>query len=527
MRRMDDHHQKSVNSGEGCKNPSSESSSADSQGNIISGSSNAPGAPLGADVTSQPTNEGSGEAVEPYEIPEGARQQINQSKSEAAALQRFKSMPYRAVEAPSTPVQKRVRESDTMQSPKSAFMENTVKPCFEPALKRTEDGLNERIDAIQAQVQLMDLKLDKVLTIIDGGCLVETFNEIKRTVQSVKESVDATTVNHWEGVGAMGPTYAQMASRHASTTPPASSPNNLIITLHQVNTASPVMAGEEYTQLKIKQVMNEKISESLSEELEASEHHIKAGRRLPTNTFKLHAQNAHVADTLKANTSWIPEGLRLHKITHEVAVLRAPTTVEPAEFARGLEDENEIIRGHVVFAKWAKRSAKKQKYATIKIQVDDISVAKHIINYGLYRESMYHVVQAANLIPRQCTNCGKLRHTRQVCRSKAFCERCKGAHPTDECDKVPCKPSSGPGQSRMGVACSELRKCTHNVNLTCAICPEDKEGHSAFSNQCPARKRYLEDLTEQNNLYKRQLGEMDGGGGNYGANYYEATTYKQ
>ena len=89
---------------------------------------------------------------------------------------------------------------------------------------------------------------------------------------------------------------------------------------------------------------------------------------------------------LKENSDWVSSGLLLHSITYEVAVLRVPVLKEqePSDIAKKLMEQNQfIISDQIVYAKWAKRQANRQKYATLKIQLKDVEAAKLAVNMGL------------------------------------------------------------------------------------------------------------------------------------------------
>ena len=540
---MDDHHRNSANSGGGSKSPSNESSSAELHGNIISNPFHAEGAPLGPDASTQNSNEDGNEAVDPLELPEEASQQIMQSKFDAAALRGVKTKAFPAVEAPSTPTNKRIRENDDMKSPNSALIVNAVKPYFNAAftdltqnitdvtklLKPMEERLNTFPEIIAAQsstIQGLTEKLEKMEEALndsreEAAQLREMVTEVNDTTKSTNAGVEeigcSLKEGHLQGVAVpTAPTYAQMAGQGGFASQPTRTPSaqDLVITLHQVNPRRPVMAGEEDTQLNIKKAMDDQIGLTIGSQLDIGENFITAAKRLPTHTIKLHAQNETVAKRLRETDVWVPNGLRLHALTYEVAVLRVPVLRDqgPQDIADNLMQQNDfIIKDQVVYAKWAKRQATKQKYATLKIQLKDESAAKFAVSLGLSLDAEKLLVEPANRIPRQCRKCGKVRHTQRVCRSEAFCFICGGRHEYTDC-KEKCnkdlREDSGlrrhPGAPP--IFCSGTEKCTHYARKFCSNCPEAlREGHTAFDTECPTKKTYLEQIEQQSQLYRAQL----------------------
>lgn len=257
--------------------------------------------------------------------------------------------------------------------------------------------------------------------------------------------------------------------------------------------------------------MDEHISKTFGDSLGTTNQFINTAKRLPTNSFKLQVQDSKVAATLRNCADWIPVGLRHHVETHEVAVLRVPTSDDPARIAQQLAEENLIWKDKVVYAKWAKRSAKKQKFATLKVQLNDFSAAKASVSLNVGYNGEMMRVEPANLIPRQCVKCGKLRHTQKVCRSAPRCLRCTEDHETDKCTKVPCANST---TDTRGVACTRLDKCTHLTRKVCSNCPADtREGHMTFDAElCPMKRTYLEQISQQNLEKRALLLGMNGGG---------------
>ena len=308
------------------------------------------------------------------------------------------------------------------------------------------------------------------------------------------------------------PTYAQKAAQGSPMVP---SKKAITLTLHQTDPTKPVLSENETKSADIKRIMDEHISKTFGDRLNITEHFISAAKRLPTNSFKLQAQDSKVAMELRNCAEWVPQGLRHHVDTHEVAVLRVPTSSDPSDIAKQLEAENLMWKNKVVYAKWAKRSAKKQQFATLKVQLSDVNAAKASVSLNVGYNGEIMRVEPANLIPRQCLKCGKLRHTQKVCRSPPRCMRCAEEHETEKCKKAPCANAQ---EGTRGVACSRLNMCTHYTTKKCSNCPENEsEGHTALEgDKCPIKKSYLESIAQQNREKKELLLGMSWGarGGN-------------
>ena len=153
---------------------------------------------------------------------------------------------------------------------------------------------------------------------------------------------------------------------------------------------------------------------------------------------------------------------------------------------------------------------KKQQFATLKVQLSDVNAAKASVSLNVGYNGEIMRVEPANLIPRQCLKCGKLRHTQKVCRSSPRCMRCAEEHETEKCKKAPCANAQ---EGTRGVACSRLNMCTHYTTKKCSNCPENEsEGHTALEgDKCPIKKSYLESIAQQNREKKALLLGMSWG----------------
>lgn len=80
--------------------------------------------------------------------------------------------------------------------------------------------------------------------------------------------------------------------------------------------------------------MDKHISKTLDESIGTTNQVINTAKRLPTNSFKLQVQAFMVAETLINRANWILAGLRHHVETHEVAILRVPTSDDLARIAQ-------------------------------------------------------------------------------------------------------------------------------------------------------------------------------------------------
>lgn len=85
-----------------------------------------------------------------------------------------------------------------------------------------------------------------------------------------------------------------------------------------------------------------------------------------------------------------------------------------------------------------------QQFATLKVQLNDINAAKTSVSLNAGYNGEIMRVEPANLTPRQCLKCGKLRHTQKVCISPPRCMRCAEKHETEKCKNAPC-PNGAPG----------------------------------------------------------------------------------
>ena len=373
-----------------------------------------------------------------------------------------------------------------------------IQKVVESHLTKIEDSMTEKLKGLLENFQ-------------------QTIFQATQTVTNEINQLKTERENQMEGISTAptAQTYAQAVSNSPTGQYKVPTAHELTITLHQVDPKSPVLSEDHCNSIHIKKVMDDSISQTIGDKLDIDKHFITSAKRLPTHTIKLQAQNTQVAKTLKDNSDWVPSGLRLHATTYEVAVLRVPVLEEqePSDIAKELMEQNHwIIQDQIVYAKWAKRQAKRQKYATLKIQLKDVNAAKLAVNMGLSLNAELLAVEPANRIPRQCTKCGKVKHTRRVCRSEAFCFICGSNHEYKECPnkcKVDIRQESGlrTGPNAPVITCAGTERCTHYTSKICSSCPEaTRTGHSAFDMECPTRKAYLEQIAEQSQQYRAFLG---------------------
>ena len=384
-----------------------------------------------------------------------------------------------------------------------------------------QDLSNQITPLIQKVVESKLTKVEESMTEKLKG-LLDINQTILKEIQTITKAINelkAAKENQIEGVinAPTALTYAQAVSNSTTGQYKVPTTHELTITLHQVDPKTPVLAEDHCNSIHIKKVMDDSISQTIGDKLDIDKHFITSAKRLPTHTIKLQAQNMQVAKSLKENNDWVPSGLRLHAITYEVAVLRVPVLKdqEPSDIAKELMEQNHfIIQDQIVYAKWAKRQARKQKYATLKIQLKDVNAAKLAVDLGLSLNAERLLVEPANRIPRQCTKCGKVKHTRRVCRSEAFCFICGNNHEYRDCPNK-CKVNIGQESglrtwpNTPAITCGGTEKCTHYANKMCSSCPETaRNDHTAFDIKCPTRKAYLEQIVEQSRQYRAFLEDV-------------------
>ena len=479
---MDGHHQNSVNSSDGPKNPSNETARAEF-----------------------PTKYGKSDFT---------------FETNGATPPQFRVDAPNALQAVKTRAKRKklTREGDYHSKIHldDQDLSNQITPLIqkvvESKLTKIEDSMTEKLKGL---IEINQTILKEIQTITKG------INELKTARENQIEGVtNAPTAL----------TYAQAVSNSTTGQYKVPTTHELTITLHQVDPKTPVLAEDHCNSIHIKKVMDDSISQTIGDKLDIDKHFITSAKRLPTHTIKLQAQNMQVAKSLKENNDWVPSGLRLHAITYEVAVLRVPVLKEqePSDIAKELMEQNNfIIPDQIVYAKWAKRQAKKQKYATLKIQLKDVEAAKLAVSMGLSLNAELLLVEPANRIPRQCTKCGKVKHTRRVCRSEAFCFICGSNHEYKECPnkcKVDIRQESGlrTWPNAPAITCAGTEKCTHYTNKMCSSCPEaTRNDHTAFDIECPTRKAYLAQIAEQSRQYRAFLGDVriDNGHDHSGSDY--------
>ena len=466
---MDDHHRKSADLPEGHKNPPSESASAEFTGEHF--------------LNDISFDFGAADARGNLDASQHGRRQSQRLNTNLNKRRRTDNESYGTRSFDIFPLIEQINKSLTQ--------------IVEKREQGNDNTLKEMANSLK--------EITNSLTVMDKSHH-ERVDRLEQELREIKEQ--RATPSYLPAV----PSYAQKAAQGPQMVP---SKKAITLTLHQTDPTKPVLSENETKSADIKRIMDEHISKTFGDRLNITEHFISAAKRLPTNSFKLQAQDSKVAMELRNCAEWVPQGLRHHVDTHEVAVLRVPTSSDPSDIAKQLEAENLMWKNKVVYAKWAKRSAKKQQFATLKVQLSDVNAAKASVSLNVGYNGEIMRVEPANLIPRQCLKCGKLRHTQKVCRSPPRCMRCAEEHETEKCKKAPCANAQ---EGTRGVACSRLNMCTHYTTKKCSNCPENEsEGHTALEgDKCPIKKSYLESIAQQNREKKELLLGMSWGarGGN-------------
>ncbi|TIA73442.1 hypothetical protein E3P91_01437 [Wallemia ichthyophaga] len=120
--------------------------------------------------------------------------------------------------------------------------------------------------------------------------LKETTLALEQQIQELKEQ------NVEPQIMPAAPSYAQKA---AAETPTVPSKKAITLTLHQADPAKPVLSDNYIKPADTKRIMDEHIAKTFDDRLHITENFISTAKRLPTNSFKLQAQDSKIAMELR------------------------------------------------------------------------------------------------------------------------------------------------------------------------------------------------------------------------------------
>jgi hypothetical protein len=139
--------------------------------------------------------------------------------------------------------------------------------------------------------------------------------------------------------------------------------------------------------------------------------------------------------------------------------------IEQAEFARQIEQENQLPANSITSIHWIKspiRRTKEQRKAFALLHISDTTMANNILRDGLCIENQRISIRKDKKEPFRCAKCQRFGHLARNCSAPTdTCGTCSGRHRTSNCNAyktVHCVNCRSNHHASWGRSCPEFKK---------------------------------------------------------------------